>query len=334
MPSCAVGRHATSSAAGSADGEAALRSDGEEGEEDEVLDVGALTLPSETAHSHVKTSMQDRDAAPRVEASDSMVLLTQASEAELQSHSSHTAWHGNSEVPGLSHRQAVAIAQITGPALGGGRGSSERQGGDLGEELPLMRGPGEENVEAEPGWAARRRPVSASPGSREMRLADARWHGGMGSAIGVMPGVQEECEEDGASGNGQQEVVGERRQVIKAAIRSLVQAARPDLSPAQVDAVVAEMNKRMTMGSKQCCLTAVLCLSMLLQSFMGQRIGESTQRPLELCSWKDREALPPIGKEYQQGYKRVNDRLPKVKQRLHRVAEYRRGIDGRARNNA
>ncbi|KAJ9534280.1 hypothetical protein QJQ45_007056 [Haematococcus lacustris] len=36
------------------------------------------------------------------------------------------------------------------------------------------------------------------------------------------------------------------------------------------------------------------------------------QRPLELCSWKDLEALPPIGKEYQQGYKRVNDRLPKV----------------------
>ncbi|KAJ9511026.1 hypothetical protein QJQ45_002822 [Haematococcus lacustris] len=30
------------------------------------------------------------------------------------------------------------------------------------------------------------------------------------------------------------------------------------------------MNKRMTMGSKQCCLTAVLCLSMLLQSFLGQ----------------------------------------------------------------
>ncbi|KAJ9520243.1 hypothetical protein QJQ45_030272, partial [Haematococcus lacustris] len=75
----------------------------------------------------------------------------------------------------------------------------------------------------------------------------------------------------GASGSGQQEVVGERRQVIKAAIRGLVEAARPDLSPAQVDAVVAEMNKRMTMGSKQCCLTAVMLLqSMLLQSFLGQ----------------------------------------------------------------
>ncbi|KAJ9525820.1 hypothetical protein QJQ45_009307 [Haematococcus lacustris] len=74
----------------------------------------------------------------------------------------------------------------------------------------------------------------------------------------------------GASGSGQQEVIGERRQVIKAAIRGLVEAALPDLSPAQVDAVVAEVNKRMTMGSKQCCITAVLCLSMLLQSFLGQ----------------------------------------------------------------
>ncbi|KAJ9504963.1 hypothetical protein QJQ45_021454, partial [Haematococcus lacustris] len=65
-----------------------------------------------------------------------------------------------------------------------------------------------------------------------------------------------------------------------------------------------------------------------------QRIGESRQRPLELCQWDDLEALPPIGKEYQQRYKRVNDRLPKGRQWLHRAAEYRRGIDGRARNNA
>ncbi|KAL6760488.1 hypothetical protein V8C86DRAFT_3132462 [Haematococcus lacustris] len=43
---------------------------------------------------------------------------------------------------------------------------------------------------------------------------------------------------------------------------------------------------------------------------------------------------PPMGQEYQQRYKLVNDRLPKVRQRLHRAAEYRRGIDGRARNNA
>ncbi|KAJ9531233.1 hypothetical protein QJQ45_006667 [Haematococcus lacustris] len=65
-----------------------------------------------------------------------------------------------------------------------------------------------------------------------------------------------------------------------------------------------------------------------------QRIGESKQRPLELCRYEGLMALAPIGKEYQQGYKRVNDRLPKVKQRLHRAAEFRRGIDGRARNNA
>ncbi|GFH14847.1 hypothetical protein HaLaN_10973, partial [Haematococcus lacustris] len=63
----------------------------------------------------------------------------------------------------------------------------------------------------------------------------------------------------GASGSGQQdqeqgqavkEVIAERRPVIKAALRGPVEAGRPDLSPAQVDAVVAEVNKRMTMGSK------------------------------------------------------------------------------------
>ncbi|KAJ9509474.1 hypothetical protein QJQ45_001914 [Haematococcus lacustris] len=160
----------------------------------------------------------------------------------------------------------------------------------------------------------------------------------------------------GASGSGQQdlndkgqavkEVIAQRRQVIKAALRGLVEAARPDLSPALVDALVADINKRMTMGSKQGCLTAVLCLSMLRPP-MGQvagpghqpclnlqRIGESMHRPLELCSYEGLEALPPVGKEYQQGHKRVNDRLPKVRQRLHRAAEYRRGIDGRAHNNA
>ncbi|KAJ9533386.1 hypothetical protein QJQ45_026388, partial [Haematococcus lacustris] len=42
-----------------------------------------------------------------------------------------------------------------------------------------------------------------------------------------------------------------------------------------------------------------------------QRIGESKQRPLELCRWEGLEALPPIGKGYHQRYKLVNDRLPK-----------------------
>ncbi|KAJ9507927.1 hypothetical protein QJQ45_021274, partial [Haematococcus lacustris] len=306
-----------------------------------------------------------------------------------------------------------------------------------------------------------------------------------------------------ASGSGQQVqgqgqavkvVIAERRQVIKAALRGLVEAAQPDLSPAEVDAVVAEVSKRMTMGSKQCVLAAVMSLTVLLLSFLGQptpgfpaaagpapgpppppdpdhppyahpriptrisprtaaapaqlpppvqlgiwdpqllaqirdamelitkasviehlmrgphhhgirllpaqdppapapaqappppppaqappaqapppappaqaqplpaapgpaprpqappwgrwldrdtngclnlqRIGESRQRPIELCQWDDLEALPPVGSEYQQRYKRVNDRLPKGRQWLHRAAEYRRGIDGRARNNA
>ncbi|KAJ9518038.1 hypothetical protein QJQ45_004328 [Haematococcus lacustris] len=43
-----------------------------------------------------------------------------------------------------------------------------------------------------------------------------------------------------------------------------------------------------------------------------QRIGESKQRPLELCQCEDLEALPQWCKEYQQGYKLVNDRLPKA----------------------
>ncbi|KAJ9522031.1 hypothetical protein QJQ45_005073 [Haematococcus lacustris] len=130
------------------------------------------------------------------------------------------------------------------------------------------------------------------------------------SAAGASGSGQQEDE-----GQGEQEVIAERRQVIKAAFRGLVEAAQPDLSPEEVDAVVAHANQRMTMGSMQCCLAAVMSLTMLLH-------------------WTDLRALPPVGKEYQQRYKLVNDRLPKVKQRLHRAAEYRRGIDGRARNNA
>ncbi|KAJ9525718.1 hypothetical protein QJQ45_003456 [Haematococcus lacustris] len=56
-----------------------------------------------------------------------------------------------------------------------------------------------------------------------------------------------------------------------------------------------------------------------------QRIGESVQRPLELCSWDDLEALPPVGKEYQQGYKRVNDRLPKLEEDTVEVFMERHG---------
>ncbi|KAJ9526195.1 hypothetical protein QJQ45_009659 [Haematococcus lacustris] len=64
-----------------------------------------------------------------------------------------------------------------------------------------------------------------------------------------------------------------------------------------------------------------------------QPVGESMRRPLEMCSWKGLEALPASGEEYQQCYKLVNDRLLKVRQRLHRAAEHRRGISCRARDN-
>ncbi|KAJ9528021.1 hypothetical protein QJQ45_005701 [Haematococcus lacustris] len=43
---------------------------------------------------------------------------------------------------------------------------------------------------------------------------------------------------------------------------------------------------------------------------LARRTGESMQRPLELCNYEGLEALPPIGKEYQQSYKEGNDRLP------------------------
>ncbi|KAJ9525470.1 hypothetical protein QJQ45_003128 [Haematococcus lacustris] len=96
-----------------------------------------------------------------------------------------------------------------------------------------------------------------------------------------------------------------------------------------------------------------------------QRIGESKWRPLEPCYWPEQgkltakgkeypdlgykqlrdkppkthpavahyeglKALPPVGKEYHQGYKRVNDRLPKARHRLHRTAEYGALMDGPA----
>ncbi|KAJ9504663.1 hypothetical protein QJQ45_013530, partial [Haematococcus lacustris] len=69
----------------------------------------------------------------------------------------------------------------------------------------------------------------------------------------------------GDEGHAFKDAIAQRRQVIKAALRGLVEAARPDLSTARIDAVVAEINKRMTMGSKQCCLTACLCSIALAQ---------------------------------------------------------------------
>ncbi|KAJ9509521.1 hypothetical protein QJQ45_001965 [Haematococcus lacustris] len=147
----------------------------------------------------------------------------------------------------------------------------------------------------------------------------------------------------GASGSGQQlqgqgqaakVVIGLRRQVIKAGLRGLVKAPLPDLSPAQPSPAQQQQHfpaagpapgplphltqlLRPTSWGRWLDRDTNPCLNF-------QRIGESMQRPLEL--YEGLMALPPIGKEYQQGYKLVHDRLPKVKQRLHRAAEYRRAL--------
>ncbi|KAJ9510517.1 hypothetical protein QJQ45_015986 [Haematococcus lacustris] len=117
----------------------------------------------------------------------------------------------------------------------------------------------------------------------------------------------------GASGSGQQGqgqghaakvVIGQRRQVIKAALRGLVEAARPDLSPAEVDAVVAEINKRMTMGSKQCVLAAVLCLAVLLQSSLAHILAlKATWDQL----WE--EFLKPRWRRQRLGLNHAQDRV-------------------------
>ncbi|KAJ9519149.1 hypothetical protein QJQ45_007715 [Haematococcus lacustris] len=104
----------------------------------------------------------------------------------------------------------------------------------------------------------------------------------------------------GASGSGQQVqgqgqaakvVIGQRRQVIKVGLRGFVKAALPDLSPAQIGGIVSEINKRLTMGRKRCCLTAVLCLSLLLQSFLGQ--PSPAQPPLEFPTAGPAPGPPP-----------------------------------------
>ncbi|KAJ9521697.1 hypothetical protein QJQ45_015383, partial [Haematococcus lacustris] len=50
-------------------------------------------------------------------------------------------------------------------------------------------------------------------------------------------------------------------------------------------------------------------LQQLAQPHNLQRTGESMQRPLELCSYEGLEAPPPVGKEYQQGYKRAVEQV-------------------------
>ncbi|GFH28621.1 hypothetical protein HaLaN_27144, partial [Haematococcus lacustris] len=48
---------------------------------------------------------------------------------------------------------------------------------------------------------------------------------------------------------------------------------------------------------------------------IGERIGESRWRPLELCYWPDQGALPAKGKEYPGlGYKRLQGKPPKAQE--------------------
>ncbi|KAJ9508425.1 hypothetical protein QJQ45_011958 [Haematococcus lacustris] len=109
---------------------------------------------------------------------------------------------------------------------------------------------------------------TATTGNSLEPLCDHMAHRGQGEAGCALPlhiaqpsltaalgaGSEEGASGKDDEGQGQavKEVTGEKRQVIKAAVRGLVEAARP-------------VNKRMTMGSKRCVLAAVL-----LQSFLGQ----------------------------------------------------------------
>ncbi|KAJ9529550.1 hypothetical protein QJQ45_013935, partial [Haematococcus lacustris] len=55
---------------------------------------------------------------------------------------------------------------------------------------------------------------------------------------------------------------------------------------------------------------------------VGQRIGESSWRPLELCYWPEQGALPAKGKEYPGlGYKRLRDKPPKAQEQQQQPAE-------------
>ncbi|KAJ9532028.1 hypothetical protein QJQ45_003753 [Haematococcus lacustris] len=139
--------------------------------------------------------------------------------------------------PDLRHMYQLALAAIATQGQ-----AAPAQGSELGAATPA------------PGFTLRKRTTP----SEGLPKTAAKRKGGSGQ------------QEDEGQGQGEQEVIAERRQVIKAAFRALVEAAQPDLSPAEVDAVVAQVNQRMAMGSMQCCLASVMLLTMLLQSFLGQ----------------------------------------------------------------
>ncbi|KAJ9533801.1 hypothetical protein QJQ45_026881 [Haematococcus lacustris] len=114
-------------------------------------------------------------------------------------------------------------------------------------------------------------------------------------------------------------------------LASLLEAARTAGSSTDLDVKEAFQENIVTIARKRARVEALL-LELAKQGVpvAMEAVAGPGHQPLP----KVKEALPSIGKEYQQRYKLVNDRLPKDRQRLHRAAEYRRGIDGRARNNA
>ncbi|KAL6756494.1 hypothetical protein V8C86DRAFT_3026703 [Haematococcus lacustris] len=149
-----------------------------------------------------------------------------------------------------------ALPMHSAPAMVRLRGSVQAEGpaGDLScsASVPLQLGQG----------------LAACPTSATAQRIAEIWVGTV--VVGAAGPSGSGQQEDEGQGQGEQEVIAERRQVIKAAFRALVEAAQPDLSPAQVDAVVAQVNQRTTMGSMQCCVASVMSLTMLLQSFLGQ----------------------------------------------------------------
>ncbi|KAJ9518831.1 hypothetical protein QJQ45_026123, partial [Haematococcus lacustris] len=175
-----------------------------------------------------------------------------------------------------------------------------------------------------------------------------------------------------ASGSGQQdvgdegqavkEVIGQRRQVLKAALRGLVKAARPDLSPAQVDAASPLKASRQQVQPQAPIPPLTQPALPMLTPALPHAAHPALQPPnpaappVQLGIWdpnllaqiRDTMGLLTSASVLEHMMRGPHHRSltaclyaiyaapfrPKSWQMLHRAAEYRRGIDGRARNNA
>ncbi|KAJ9529863.1 hypothetical protein QJQ45_022262 [Haematococcus lacustris] len=123
---------------------------------------------------------------------------------------------------------------------------------------------------------------------------------------------------NGAQGRACAAVTRQQQILMSTAVatEAALDAARSQLCSSQTDYM-------RTATELQVCLEQLHQSQQALRQSENERIGESVQRLLELCSWKDRKALPHTGEEYQQGYKLLDIQLPNVRQRLHWAAEYR-----------